>query len=317
MTNYLLDLLKLVGSLIPIFGGFLYYVGRRFTESYYETLGVPHEALNLSVADYLFKSMQSWVFLIAIALTYLVFILWQSVFKKPEFTLEIPSQVARKKSKSEVLINIGRMIIRVFRPKKGDPQLLMLCHFFYSIFGLALVLIWILPTAEPNFPAEAFTETMMLVFSIGLAWLIMTDKPTINFVRARKRLAQLFIASIVFTMIISMQLLPHGIGRFAGIVQTNPYRIEQAFPSIKIIANKTLWSQDIGWVEQDSMYETKDRLILILENNDGVFVKRVIEEEISEVFKIKKTSETYYIPNSNIEGLSINIPGKFPKVEEN
>lgn len=87
MTNVLSDLLKLVGSLIPIFGGFLYYVGRRFTESYYETLGVPHEALNLSVADYLFKSMQSWVFLIAIVLTYLVFILWQSVFKKPEFTL--------------------------------------------------------------------------------------------------------------------------------------------------------------------------------------------------------------------------------------
>ena len=74
MKNVLSDILKLVGSLIPIFGGFLYYVGRRFTESYYETLGVPHEALNFSVADYLFKSMQSWVFLIAIALTYLVFI---------------------------------------------------------------------------------------------------------------------------------------------------------------------------------------------------------------------------------------------------
>jgi hypothetical protein len=316
MTNVLSDILKLVGSLIPIFGGFLYYVGRRFTESYYETLGVPHEALNFSVADYLFKSMQSWVFLIAIALTYLVFILWQSVFKKPEFKLEIPSQVAKKESKSGVLINIGRMIIRVFRPNKGDPQLLMLCYFFYSIFGLALVLIWILPTAEPNFPAEAFTEIMMLVLSIGLAWLIMTDKPTINFVRARKRLVQLFIASIVFTVIISMQLLPHGIGRFAGIVQTNPYRIEEAFPSVQVVSNKALWGQDIEWIAKDGMYETPNRLVLIFQNNDGVFVKRVIEEEISEVFKVKKISETYYIPHSNIEGLSINIPGKFPKLDE-
>lgn len=317
MTNVLSDLLKLVGSLIPIFGGFLYYVGRRFTESYYETLGVPHEALNFSVADYLFKSMQSWVFLIAVALTYLLFILWQSVFKKPESTLEIPKQVAKKEGKSNVLINIGRMILRVFRPKKGDPQLLGLFYFFYSIFTLALLIMWILPRAEPNFPAEAFSEIMMLVLSIGLGWLIMTDKPTIDFVRARRRLMRLFIASIVFTVIISMQLLPHGIGRFAGIVQTNPYRIEQEFPSIKVISNKALWSQDIGWVEKDGMYQTKDRLILILENNDGVFVKRVIEEEISEVFKLKKTSETYYIPKSNIEGLSVNIPGKFPKVGEN
>jgi len=174
-----------------------------------------------------------------------------------------------------------------------------------------------LPTAEPNFPAEAFTEIMMLVLSIGLAWLIMTDKPTINFVRARKRLVQLFLASIIFTVIISMQLLPHGIGRFAGIIQTNPYRIEQVFPSIKVISNKALWSPDIGWVEHNGVYETEDSLVLILQNNDGVFVKRVIEEEISEAFKIKKISETYYIPHSIIEGLSINMPGKFPKSEEN
>ncbi len=317
MTNVLSDLLKLVGSLIPIFGGFLYYVGRRFTESYYETLGVPHEALNFSVADYLFKSMQSWMFLIAVALTYLLFILWQSVFKKPESTLEIPSQAAKKEGKAKVLVNISRVILRVFKPKKGDPQLLGLFYFFYSILTLALLIMWILPTAEPNFPAEALSETMMLVLSIGLGWLVMTDKPTINFIRARKRLVQLFIASIIFAVIISMQLLPHGIGRFAGIVQTNPYRIEQVFPSIKIISTKALWSPDIGWIEQNGMYETEDRLVLILQNNDGVFVKRVNEEEISKVFKIKKISETYYIARSNIEGLSINIPGKFPKSEEN
>lgn len=321
MANVLSNLLKLVGSLIPIFGGFLYYIGRRFAESYYETLGVPHEALNFSIADYIFKSIQSWLFFIAIALTCLVFILWHSVVKKPESILEIPSQVtkkkSKKKSKSEVLTNIGRIIIRVFRPKKGDPQLLMLFFFFYSIFGLALLLLWILPTAEPNFAAEAFTEIMMLVFSIGLAFLIITDQPTMNFVRARKRLAQWFIASTVITIIVSMQLLPHGIGRFAGIIQTNPYRIEQSFPSIKIIADKALWSQDIEWVEQGGVYETQDRLILILENNDGVFVKKIIEEEISEVFAIKEISETYYIPSNNIEGLSINIPGKFPNVDEN
>lgn len=317
MTNVLSDILKLVGSLIPIFGGFLYYVGRRFGESYYETLGVPHEALNFSVADYLFKSIQSWVFLIAVALTYLVFILWQSVFKKPEYTLEIPKQLTKQEGKSNVLIKFGRIILRIFRPKKGEPQLLGLFYFLYSVFTLFLLIIWILPTAEPNFPAEAISETMMLVLAIGLGWLVMTDKPTINFVRAKKRLMQLFIVSIVFTVIISMQLLPHGIGRFAGIIQTNPYRIEQAFPSIKIISNKALWSNDIGWVEKDGLYETKDKLFLILENDDGVFVKRVIEEEISEVLRRKNTSETYYIPKSTIEGLSINIPSKFPKVEEN
>ena len=69
MANVLSNLLKLIGSLIPIFGGFLYYIGRRFAESYYETLGVPPEALNFSVVDYIFKSIQSWLFLIAILLS--------------------------------------------------------------------------------------------------------------------------------------------------------------------------------------------------------------------------------------------------------
>jgi len=247
MSAFLLDLLKLVGSVIPIFTGLLYYIGRRFTESYYETLGVPHEALNLSVADYLFKSVQSWwTFLLAIALTYLVFIFWQNVLRKPESVLDIPSEVPKKKSKSEVLISIGRTIIRAFRWKKGDPQLLMLGYLFYFVFGLLLLLVWVLPTVEPNFPAEAFTETAMLVSLVFLAVLIMTDQPTMYFVRARKRLRQVFIGSIIFTVIVSMQLLPHGIGRFAGIVQANPYRIEQSFPSIDMIANKPFYGVRIS-----------------------------------------------------------------------
>ena len=317
MSGFLLDLLKLVGSVIPIFTGFLYYIGRRFTESYYETLGVPHEALNFSVADYLFKAMQSWMFLIAIALTCLAFILWYSLLRKPGFMAEAPRQVAKKKSKCEALTNIGRVIIGIFRWKKGDPLLLMLGYFFFSILAIALMVLWVLPTAEPNFVAEAVIEVIVLVFSIGLAFLIMTDHPTINFIIARKGLAQSFIVCIVFALIVSMQLLPHGIGRFVGIIQSNPYRIERSFPSIEIIADKPLWGQDIEWVEQDGTYETQDRLILILDNNDGLFVKKIIEEEISEVFAIKKISETYYIPNSNIEGLNIIIPGRFPKVEEN
>lgn len=310
MSEFLLNLLKLVGSAIPIFTGFLYYIGRRFAESYYETLGVPHDALNLSVGDYLFRSVESWgTFLIAIALTILVFILWQNVFRKAESLVEIRSQVSKKKSTREVLVNIGRTINRAFRPRKGDPQLLMLGYLFYFVFGVILLLVWVLPTAGVNFPAEAVTETVMLVNLIFLAGLIMTDRPTMYFVRTRKRLRQVFIGSVIFTVIVSMQLLPHGIGRFEGIVQANPYRIERYFPSIEIIANKTLWSQDIKWVEQDGMYETQDRLILILENNDGLFVKKITEEEISEVLTIKKVSETYYIPNSNVEGLSINYTG--------
>jgi hypothetical protein len=310
MSEFLLNLLKLVGSAIPIFTGFLYYIGRRFAESYYEVLGVPHEALNLSVADYLFRSVQSWwTFLTAIALTYLVFLLLQSVFRKAESVSEIPSQVSKKKSASEVLVNIGRTICRAFRPRKGDPQLLMLGYVFYSIFALIWVLVLVLPTAELNFNAEGFIETAVFVPLLGSAVFIMTDQPTMNFVRARKRLKQAFIGSIIFVVIVSMQLLPHGIGRLAGIVQTNPYRIERYFPSINITANKPLWSQDIEWIEQDGMYETQDRLILILENNDGLFVKKIMDEEISEVFTIKKISETYYIPSSNVEGLIINYTG--------
>jgi hypothetical protein len=158
---------------------------------------------------------------------------------------------------------------------------------------------------------------MMPVFSIGLAWMIIKDPPTMEFVGVRKKLKQVFIICIIITFTVSVQLLPHGVGRLVGVYQTNPYRIDKYFPSVNITANKLLWSQDIRWVEQDGMYATQDRLILIMENNDGLFVRKIIEEHISEVFTIKKISETYYIPKSNIEGLSINIPGQFPKVDEN
>ena len=124
--------------------------------------------------------------------TLLVFALWQSVSEKPQSTLETPVQRAKKKSKRAALINAGRVLIRAFRYRKGDPQLLMLGYFFYSVLGLVLLLLMVLPTAEPSFRAEAVVVTTMLVFSGGLAWLIVTDQPTMHFVRARKRLKRWF-----------------------------------------------------------------------------------------------------------------------------
>lgn len=314
MTKFLSDLLRLVG-LIPIFGGFLYYIGRRFTESYFEVFGIPSESLNLTTADYLYKSIQSWMFLIALALTYLVFILWQSLFKKPEVALEIPNHAAKKPSKLNLLRRTGGLIIRIFKPAKGDPQLLMLLYFFYTIFTVALILVLLISISEPNFVAEAFTEFMMLILSMGLAWLIITDKPTISFVKTRKWLSQLFIASTIFTLVVSMQLLPHGVGRLVGIIQTNPSKIDQTFPAVQIISNDNLWEQNITWTVKNNQYETQNPLILIFQNNEGIFVKRIIEAQIDTV-KVKKLSETYYIPFKNIEGLSFNMPGQLIKPDK-
>ena len=308
--------MKAVGSAVPVFGGFLYYIGRRYAESYYEVLGVPNEALGFSVADYLFASVRSWMFLLAIALTLLVFALWQSVSEKARSTLETPDQRSKKESKCATLINAGRVLIRAFRYRKGDPQLLMLGYFFHSVLGLALLLLLVLPTAEPSFRAEAVVVTTMLVFSVGLAWLIATDQPTMHFIRARKKLRQLFVASTIITIVVSMQLLPHGIGRFVGIMQTDPYRIDRFLPAIRITAGRALWSGDIQWVERDGMYETQDTLIMILQNNDGLFVRRIMEEGTSDVFRRKTLSDTYYIPRASIEGLSISMPGELPKTEE-
>ncbi len=310
MNNIFSDLLKLIGSIIPIFGGFLYYIGRRFTESYYETLGIPSEALNFSLADYLSRSMQSWMFLIAIALTYLLFIMWKSIIKKQETQLETPTHLNKKKERSNIFVTIGKGIKGIFSPEKGDPKLMMIFLFLYGIFAAVLLMVWILPTAEPNFPAEAFSIIMILFLSIYQGWLILTDEPTIEFIRKRKRLKYILVGCVVFTVIISMQLLPHGIGRLVGIMQTDPNSIEQKFPEITIYSDKPLCSGNITWDLKNGIYESQDKFVLLLHNGYGIFVKEIIEG-----LKSKQISDTYFIPESNIEGLIINIPGKLSTIE--
>lgn len=121
----LFELLTLVFSVIPIFGSFLYYLGRRYTESYFEVLGVPPDALTFSFADYLYIAIKHWLFLIAVVLTSLVFVLWYVIKQQRIAGIVVPHSLPRKEPKWKVLAErikgLFRMVLKTFSYKKGDP----------------------------------------------------------------------------------------------------------------------------------------------------------------------------------------------------
>jgi len=291
-----LSLLKFIGSSGSIFGAFLYYVGRQYTEAYYNALGIPSKFLEYSFADYMYFGIRSWIFLIAIAITFLLIAFWRfyrAAFSRPIIDSK-PDEKKGKKFKEnlkDIFDKLGHWIPIAF--------------FFYWILAALLVLFWVIPSSHKNpwTPLDLLISSgiviMVLFGAIWFASLLITDKSSSQFMQQRRYLAISFLAALLFTSIASAQSLPYACGTFAGIMDISPKRAEQVFPKVQLIANKQIGPPDINWnkISQDYL-EAKGSFLLLLPTNSRLFLRT------------KPDSNTFSIPTTDIVNFYIQIPGQ-------
>jgi hypothetical protein len=286
---------KIIGALLPIFGSFLYYTGRTFIISFYETFGIPRSALNYSFSDHLYIAVESLVFLLAFLFTYFIYTFWKYYFNINTNT-EIPFD--ESKTSKHTLLNFLRIL---FLPKSGDPQIFFFA--MYMFMSLGLIYSFFVAKFSPNFYAEALFMVIAVFLILGFTS-IMTHKPTAYYVKSKKRLHMFFLSISFLTVFLSLHIVPSSVGRFAGVILDKPHNIDNFFPKISLVSNKPYLSNFLNWHESDGLFYTNDELFLILENHEGYYIKKAPSSYIN-----SKSFESYFISKDSINAAIVDIEG--------
>jgi len=289
ITHDFLTLLAKVGSVVTIFGVFAYYVGRQYTESYYEVLGIPSRLLQFSFADFVYYSFKSWAVLIAIALTALSIFLWRLYVARGELksNVEVPGEKQGRNWWYQVIEVVKRTFRRV-RP--GEPQYMLVGYFIWWVFGLIVTYLFLMPMEETSLIVRATINIIMLITGIFFAYGVVTDKPTAGvFMRHKFLYYYLFIGAIII-IILSAQILPSSWGTFRGFYDNTYGRSQHVFPQISLVVNRDVATTDVEWTMQsDGTFVTQEPLFLLACTERYFFLSRV-----------SRGSKTFIVPSESV-----------------
>lgn len=284
------DLVLWVGAL-PLFTGFLYYVGRRYTEAQYQAIGIPPDALTFSSADYVFQGFKSWMFLIGVLVTALVVQLWTTHQTKS----------IRDDSAESLWTKVREIVGLTFHVQKGQPQLMLVWILFYCAilgsagYGFASLLL------APNVPVGMMLGFVSGILPICMAVNIIADHPTIAFIRTRQTLYPFFVAVVILSAALTVQFLPSSLGTFVGIRRA--YNPSLAFPTARVIVIQPQGPGDLQWnVQNNGQYVNSDTLVMLLDTGNQVYLRR-----------LQNNSSAFAIRSSGIVAIEFQSPNLLPK----
>jgi hypothetical protein len=257
-------------TVAPVFGYFLFFVGRAYSEAYLKNLEIPPSAVKYDFFDYVYFGAQIDTIIITVIFTLIFFgLIWY--FKMETVSLN--------------------------KYKKGDLIFTMI-YLPYSVIGLVMVSLVLI------FNKDGIKEPAIIVFSIatglmasGLIIMLLADKGLIQRIKRGRNLSRLFVTSAVITLLCFPFIISSAWGAFK--VYSSPYKELNLSPNtlVEISARYPLIN-DVNWEDKgDNLYVTTDELFLILKNDTNLFIKTNL-----------KDSKTYIISTSNI--ISYNIHPK-------
>lgn len=290
------EIINLIGFIVSsgsIFVGFLYYIGRLYTEAYYGALGIPARMLSFDSADYLYLGIRSWIFVLAGILTYLALRLWRSYkeyCESPKVGTPSVHKGFRKKLKA--------IFYAVALLDETKPQLIPVGYLFYLCVVIIVVFAGIMPTLERNLPGESLTQICLSILIIGSAFFVIKHRPTTEFIRKRRRLYWSFVSAVLLAIIASTQILPMGWGTFRGIYDGSLHRALQVFPMVQITVSERVGPDDLCWeMTTNGSYVAKEGLLLLHTTEDAMFLRQI-------------NGDTFAVTTQNILGFEIQVPGK-------
>jgi len=237
-----------------LFGGLLYFIGRRYVETYYDTLGVPPDVLRLEVADYVFEGAQLVRLMLAVAFTILAIVLYRL------FTSGTTN--GTKDSKDPVAEKCRRRF-RCFVICTGT------IGFGASSLGLAQRA-W--PEGEAN---PVFVGVILLVLIagaiVGVALFLKQELlGAVVFACRRKWCA---IASLSAVLVVMPYSGAGAMGVIIGTLDSDSSRIGHLFDSVVLTADRPA-VQELSWKKVDEeRFQTEDKLYLLLVNDGNLFFR--------------------------------------------
>ncbi len=228
--NMTLRIVGLITSGIGVVSAILYYVGRRYVDAYYDTLGVPYRLLGLGTPDYIYEGTQIGQILIVIALSAFTIGFLRLLFMPPKIE-------QTKKSREKAL----RRLLNVLKSKPKRVALFGFFYFIYYIvlwiaFGLMKVFGFLTEPAE----AVAIVGMILLILAAGIGLLVMYDKTTLEFIYSGQLRKRVFIGLTISMIVFLPYFGANAWGTYKGVLDTQPGHIGLVFDSVELNAEKPI-----------------------------------------------------------------------------
>lgn len=250
-------------SAIGLLGYLLYFVGRRYIEGYYNALGLPSSGLRFETTDYLYQSIQLLLLItIIVVLAFGIKIsrLIPFFFTRPVNREAIPHSIHNK-----------------------DKRGIYYAFFIFAGYFTALILFgfsYTMGFVNQNSAAFALVSLILTIAAGGAGLIAVFDKKFMDFVLQSFRIKQIFITLSVLGIIFFPYFGSYGWGAYKGFLDIAPTRISQVFPTVELSSNYQL-STSLNWQKSsDNVYHTTDKLYLLLENNEMLYIRPMENESV-------------------------------------
>jgi len=237
--------LGLLISAATLFGALLYFVGRRYTDAYFSTVGIPSNLLRFEVADYMYQGAHPIEMLIALGFTVL--------------GIGLLRFVTRQNNAAES------------KPYTRMTTIFIVGYFVYFVF--MLVILALLDIFGVRDVALTLAALVSSLFAAGWGIMMFFDQNLLSRVKRSRRLSRLLVLGGALSVFLFPYLGAGAWGAYMGTYDTSPQRISQVFQTIVLTAKQPI-IEELAWESQDEgIFQTKDRLYLLLSNNGRLFIR--------------------------------------------
>jgi len=258
-----IDVFKVAGVLIYL-GYLLYYIGRRYIEGYYQTLGIPASLLQFSFQDYVYEGAHPFLFSAAIAFVLLLIGLIRF------YQMKVIEEKIEQKGTS-----VWRRLWETLKNRRKRENCFTIAFFTYEyvISGgwlFYVCLLWLFGPPELTLA----TMTIILIVLIGgmgiiAMWL---DELVVSFFRKNKFLTKVFFVITVLVLIVIPHLGGYSMGIFASTLHTSQDNLARNFKHIELVASQPA-NEHFSWNKaEDGLYHTTSTQYFILNNTESLFI---------------------------------------------
>lgn len=267
-----------------LFTALLYFVGRRYTETYFTAIGVPSTSLELSFADYAYSGANPIRLVIVILFTLVgIGLIRVLLAEQGKPVIENNYKINPKHEKLSKFFNyMHRWSARLFF------AYITLLFVVYSFSLPIITLIEIFgdkpdPT-EP--PMLAYVSIILLMFTVGWAVTAFFNKKTISMIVRFRIIRNFYIWGGIITFLLLPYLGAGAYGIFEGVIDIREQNIGNNFDTVTLVAYQSL-DVTIAWEKTpDGFYRTTGKLYLLTTNDESLFIK--LNDKASQTIVIPK-----------------------------
>jgi hypothetical protein len=287
-------------GLLSLFGGLLYFVGRRYAEQYFVIMGVPSQELSLDFSTFVYYGANPIQLIIVIMFTILGVAIFRLItYQKPP---EVQTPRKRWKGFTNFLNSIkdGLLSPRTFDNWREDSFFAYtLILFFICSFGLpiiALIEIFGTPSTYSDVRGLEFAIFMFLAFCC--IWVICSlfYEDTLLKICRHKRIK----SWVLWGSLIALVLLPYlGAGAYAsfkGYTDISLRHVDRIFDTVSLEASVPI-NAKLGWEKVDkqdnSYYQTTKTMYLVYASKENLYIK--LDSDVEETIVIPKANLDSYV----------------------